>query len=512
MKTNLHHYYQLHKKWFYALLAVTVLTAAVILLLAIAASHAAAFIFNKEMAKQTMLRGTVTVNTISADITGEVEFTDLLWTDSEGRTIATVPTGSFRVNPWDIISHSIKSTTLREVTLNDAVFAVYFDNDMHLDVIASETAKQDRQESKTWEDRIRNLNWNGNKIKLTMTLNNCRLESYHRNQHYILLALNTTLHLDTDKRLDLDISAGPFGGTAVGDGAAIKGVIDLQSQIPILNLSISLLGIDPSSLGFGSAIHNKMTLTFRANGPITAPYATGHLRMDKLELPALSFTDVKGNVVYHNSRLDFSDVTANVYTGKLQAYGDYNIETRAYHIYGNGTGLDSRPALKTMQFYCLVDLDIAMECDGDPRHLTTFGSFHSGKGYYFPIHFNYLKGRFSNRDKTLDFYDVIISTHVGDVKTDALHIIDGNVQIGTVELFFPGGTSLTLTAEPDYAENITAIQENIDTTKNNIDNLKNYTTQTAPVYQSLSKNLANIKESWKSMENSLDNLTKAANT
>lgn len=177
-----------------------------------------------------------------------------------------------------------------------------------------------------------------------------------------------------------------------------------------------------------------MTLTFHATGPLDQPEARGRLHMERLNLPALRFTDVSGDVYYRDSLLQFTQVKAKVYGGTLDAYGDYNLETRAYNIYGHGEDLNSSTALHDMKFRTLVAMDITMRCDGNPRHLRAYGSFQSGSGYYFPLHFNSISGRFNNRYHELDFYDVVISTAMGDIATDALHIVNGDVQFSPVRI------------------------------------------------------------------------------
>ena len=112
----------------------------ILLVSALLASHGAAFIFNRVMETQSVVKGTIHVNTLSADIRGHVNFTDLEWDDPDGMPILVVPTGSFKVNPWDFILHrSLKTTTLREITLNDSTVSVKFDKDMSAQIIPSDT-------------------------------------------------------------------------------------------------------------------------------------------------------------------------------------------------------------------------------------------------------------------------------------------------------------------------------------------------------------------------------------
>lgn len=427
-----------HKKALKRTLIVLVLLSILLCALAFAAIHGAARLFNHTMSRQTMLRGTITVETLAPHITGYVQFTNLVWKDPDGHLILYVPDGSLSVRPWDIITRSIKSTTLTNITLNDATIAAYFDEKNQLDLIAQdEKEKKDGTEKKqhrSLQDRIRNINWNGQKLHASLDLHNCQLESYHMSRHYVMESVNAHIGMYTGKRADIQVSTGRFAGTAIGDGVAIKGKIDLTTPIPTMNMNVDIVNVDPSSLGFGDNIHDQMTLTFHATGPLDQPEARGHLHMERLNLPALRFTDVSGNVYYHDSLLQFTKVKAKVYGGTLDAYGDYNLETRAYNIYGHGEDLNSSTALHDMKFRTLVTMDITMRCDGNPRHLRAYGSFQSGSGYYFPLHFNSISGRFNNRYHELDFYDVVISTAMGDIATDALHIVNGEVQLSPVRI------------------------------------------------------------------------------
>ena len=98
-------------------------------------SRSAALIFNHAMADQTMLRGTVTVEKLHANILGEVRFEKLEWKDAEGNTILFVPRGSFRARPYDVFTGNLKSTTIQELTLDGAVLSMALDDDMQFDFL-----------------------------------------------------------------------------------------------------------------------------------------------------------------------------------------------------------------------------------------------------------------------------------------------------------------------------------------------------------------------------------------
>ena len=471
----------------------------ILLVSALLASHGAAFIFNRVMETQSVVKGTIHVNTLSADIRGHVNFTDLEWDDPDGMPILVVPTGSFKVNPWDFILHrSLKTTTLREITLNDSTVSVKFDKDMSAQIIPSD-APEPVKKSTTLDEKIRTLNMTDKKFNLRINLNNCRFEAYKDDKQYVMTSVDASLHLKSNEFLTVKFSSGPFSGTAVGDGINIDGSVNLHTPMPEADLEVNFLKVDPSSVGFGKSVHDPLTLKTRFTGAVSAPVAHGKLEMDKLSIPALDFTNVRGDIDYKDGIFRFTNVTADVYNGKLSAYGDYNLNTRAYTIRGKGTGLDSRIALKRIEFKCLVDTDITMVCDGNPDNLFTYGSFRSGKGRYTFFPFNYLEGKFSNRRHLLEFFDVAIDTKFGLITTDAFQIVNGKLLLGDISIVFPSSSAAfnLFSSDTNAPTSWSDIRANLSVTKNNIQELKSGIANFKDTSSSMKENMQAIKENMK---------------
>lgn len=459
------------------LIAVGILCVVGFFALAQLASRGAAFIFNKEMEKQDMLRGTITVDSIMGHVTGDVNFENLVWKEPDGDLILQVPEGSFHVRPWDVVTRSFKSTTVQKITLKNAVFSVRFDEDMNVDFLKQkktesaqpkgETKQQEKTEVNSqerkknvsampegeseWEEEMEwqedteeigvaddndgsNFNRNGRKLRGEIVLEDCRLEARYKKRHYVLNNVNMNLALNTSGKSHIDLSTGKFGGTMRGGGMSIFGDIDFKQATPVADVDVSLRDVDPSSLGFGMKLYDLMTVVARIEGPITGPTGRGSVKMKELHIPALDFTDIIGDVYYSNAKFRFSDVRAKVYGGTLVARGDYNLDTRQYHIYGNGKDLDSKQALRDLRFSCLVDLNINLECDGNPRNTLAYGDFKSGKGHYSFFPFDSLQGRFSNQFKELSIYDARIISPFGTISTDAIYIKKGKLYLGKILL------------------------------------------------------------------------------
>ena len=445
-------------------------------LLAHLASHAAARIFNHEMERQTMLRGTITVESIVGHINGDVSFENLVWKEPDGDLVLQVPEGSFHVRPWDIVTRHVKSTTIQQLTLKNAVISVRFNEDMKVDFLdqkpqafslpkgkpgtkpETEDAEAEDPEAEAltdfYDDDGVNFNLGGRRLRSKIVLEDCRLEARYRKRHYIMNNVNMKLSLFTAGMSHVELSTGKFGGTMRGGGMSVYGKINFKPSTPVADVDVSLRDVDPSSLGFGMNVHDLMTVVSKIQGPVTEPKGRGTVKMKELNIPALHFTDVIGDVNYANGLFRFSDVNAKIFGGTLKARGDYNIDTRKYRIYGKGSQLQSMRALNDMRFSCLVDMNLMLQCDGNPRNILAYGDFKSGKGHYSIIPFNSLEGRFTNRFRELHIYDAVIDTPFGRVSTDAFSIIKNKLHLGKITL-----------TDQDTGENITIREKDKDNPK-----------------------------------------------
>lgn len=123
------------KKFYHPKLYIGIIVAALVVtgvyfwLCRLAGEHAAE-IFNAEMARQKTLEGSVAVESITADMWGNVGFRGLKWLDAEGEPVVFVPDGRFKVKPWDVVTGSINLNSLEEAELNHPVIAIRFNKDM----------------------------------------------------------------------------------------------------------------------------------------------------------------------------------------------------------------------------------------------------------------------------------------------------------------------------------------------------------------------------------------------
>ena len=411
-----------------------------------------------------------TVASLTATPWGTISFEDLQWNDEEGHQLMSVPSGKIRVNMWDVITRNFKASAIRGIELNDAVIVVVLDDDNRVDFVPAspdvnkpltEVAQWPKAPKKTTLERqeelgkkVRNFNWNGQYIDAIVKLSNCQLEIFQKNRHYVMNDVNARFDIDTKRAIRVDMKTGKFGGTAIGDGLTLEGRIDLKDvlkhRMPTLNMNLNIYGVDPASLGFGDSIHDKMTLLTRVNGDFNRPFASGRVTMPILKIPALTFENVVGDVMYQDGILKFQDVYANVFGGKLKAEGIYNLDTRAYELTGVATDVDSSIALKTPDFAVPVSANLNFSSKGQPKDMVVWGDFTSGAGRYILIPIQSITGRFHNQGRHLSFADVKVHTSISTISTNALHIDNGELTLGPLNITSNGGSNFAIYDEDTF--------------------------------------------------------------
>lgn len=467
--------YRLHKQIGKYLAVILLILAIITVLVLEVFSRGAAMIFNQAMEGQDVLRGTITVEKLLADLTGHVSFENLEWKDVNGNTLLKVPSGSFQARPWDVVTNNMKATTIQELTLNDAEVSIHLADDMQVDFIrpSHDMQKIKDESDDDWHNKVSlvgkseeerkaigewrrqhqadkmkkkwsNFNRDGRKIRMKLNFNNCRMEVFFKERHYLMDHVNIHTDINTADAMVLHAASGGFGGTMIGNGVKLDGTVDFKTDpVPVCDLRIQFLDVDPSSLGFGLNVHDKMTLDTKMTGPITGMSGDGTLRMDELHIPGLDFSGVTGDIHYDGKSLTFSDVRAGVYGGSLAAYGDYDLDTRYYHLYGRGTDLNTNLALPNSHLYCKVDMDLSIDSRGNSRDTTITGSFESGPGRYRIMPFKRLSGQFSNAYHDLQFYNAMIELAGFTVQTDAFRIKDGKLTLSPLQLIDKNGQMLT---------------------------------------------------------------------
>ena len=425
-------------------------------------SRSAAGIFNKVASEQKIFRGEVTVEKISANFLGRVTFKNFLWKDDEGNIMLEIPEGNFKVKILDVITQNFKTSTIEEIFIHGANISLHFDENMKIDFAPqSHTLKNfsqkpaekksprekkseeemkelGRKRRKIQQEKIesdwKNFNLENNKINLRLKLEDCKVEIFYRQRHYLFGSVNFETEMNTDNMMTFNARTGIFGGTMIGRGMKLNGEIDFKPEVPKCDFAILFQEVDPSSLGFGLNVHDKMTFSAHFKGDISKPVGIGSLKMRELHIPGLYFENVSGNIFYEDSMLKFSDVNAEVYGGTFAAYGDYNLDTRYYNIYGDGKKLKTYHALPDSHLHCDIDLKISINSKGNAKETVTSGSFSSSKGRYSVIKIDGISGKFLTEYNSINFYDVIIDVWNYKISTDALSIVDKKLKLNPITI------------------------------------------------------------------------------
>lgn len=417
-----------------------ILAVAVFYALCYLASLQAADIFNKVVARQHVLEGSLTVERLSANPFGRVSFYNLVWTNPSGEQLAVVPEGYIHVRPWDIVTRNITTTTVKSVELDRAILNLNFNKDMSVKNI-DRTKRDTSAVRKTGKRQpINKEQWATSKIigqkdfNFRLLLKDCVLNTVYEKRNFAMDKVNADIYTNTKDKITIDFSSGPFSGTVVAQGLNIKGTVDLAKERPVANLSLNISECNPSSLGTGIDVHETVSTDANVTGILPDMVIDGSMRMEKLTIPALDFTNVVGFYHYADGIIEASKVTANVYGGTVDAFGDFNLDTKGYNLDIKGQDLKAMIAARDPKIRCDVKLDVKIRSDGNPKTTLTYGNFESGEGSYMMVPFKSIKGEFSNINKVLSFKNVVISTKFGLVKSDAFQIVRGKLKLNDLYL------------------------------------------------------------------------------
>lgn len=389
----------------------------------------AATIFNQVASERRLFPGTVTVERLSADFLGGVTFENLRWVSEEGVLLADIPEGRFAVKPWDIVTGHIGTMTVKSVEINHGYVHLFFDDHMRLRYI------KPRRSEESSKDPIRITGASGNRrFDCDVIVNDSIIEAESPDRHFKMEHVNLKLHADTAKKLDLDLSAGPFTGSVGAAGLRIGGNVDLSEPEPVYDLFLAVKDLRPKTLGVGVDIDDPASAEARIAGKLPRPLIDGTLAMKELHLPGLEFSDVSGRFHYEDGKLDAPEVTAHAFGGDVKASGQFDLDGKSYEAVIHGEGLRGGIAAHDIGLRCEVTLDLTMKKAGPHAEQELSGRFVTDQGRYHVLPFKKISGTFDRRDGILSFHDVVISLSMGDITTDALQIVHGKVRMGPIYL------------------------------------------------------------------------------
>lgn len=438
-----------HRRWSFKILLITVACLIGFYGICVALSYKAADIFNTVVAERELFPGTVTVDRLSATPLGEVTFEGLIWKNKDDVLLASIPEGSFKVRLWDVVAQRIGTTTVTELNIEEGSYVHLFLNDnMELQNI-----KEESKTPKKKEEKPKNTNKNSKIIQITgltgnkkfickVNIHDGKIEAESPSRHFIINKVNLRSDINTGAKSKIDLTAGHFDGTIDADALSIGGTLDFSKPVPEYDMYLAIKDCNPKSLDVGVDIDDEASVYSNIRGNLPKPVIDGTLTMDKLDITALSFTNLKGYFHYEDGKLNAQEVTATVFGGTVEASGNFDLDEKSYQADLKGTDLKGGVAAHDMFLKCKVDLDLHMKENKKQGTKEIYGSFYSGPGRYHILPFNKISGSFEQNGKTLLFKDVVISLAMGDITTDAFSIINGKVHLGPIYVESDGNRSL----------------------------------------------------------------------
>lgn len=429
-------WYIRHKRKLKRIASITLIVIAVLYGLCFYMSYKAADIFNQVVAERQLFPGTVTVERLTATPGGTVSFENLVWNDEDGDTLVQIPEGQFTVKLSDVLTAHIGTQTVEDVTLNNAYIHLIFNDKMELQHI-----KKDKDgPTQGPGDFIKITGPRSNRaFNCHVALHQSVIEAEAPGRHFKIGDVEFSSDIHTKGQTTLDLRAGHFSGTLDAKSLRIRGSMDFKPETPQYNLSLLLTDCNPRSLGAGLDIDDPATVSADIRGPLYEPVIDGTLKMDRLDITALVFTDVTGQVHYENGLLDVTEVTAGVFGGSMKGHGQVNLDDKSYTADMTGSQLKGGIAAHDLFLRCNVDLKLHMEENKMAGTKAIYGDFQSGPGRYHSLPFRGISGSFAQDGKTLNFRDVVISMFFGDVSTDAFSIVNGKVKIGAINIDYKNG-------------------------------------------------------------------------
>lgn len=411
-------------------------------------SYKAADIFNTVVEKRELFPGTVTVERLSATPLGKVSFENLVWKDTEGRLLADIPAGSFKVSLWDVVWRRIGTTTVTEFTIDQGYIHLIFDDNMELLYVNDLSGKMGNGEKrgsgeKAALSKITGLKGN-KKFNCHIRFRDVKIEAESPDRHFFIDNVDLRADIHTGGITKLDLSAGHFTGTVEAEELNLGGTLDFTKEIPQYNMYLSIKNCNPKSLDVGINIDNKASVYANIKGELPSPVIDGTLSMDNLNMPGLKFTNVKGGFHYQDGKLRAPQVKAEIFGGTMDASGQFDLDGKSYHADIAGQKLKGSVAAHDLMLRCEVDMELHMGEDRKNNTRYIYGSFYSGSGQYHFLPFNKISGSFEQDGQTLNFKDVIISFAMGDVTAEKFSIVHGKVHMGPIYVDNGGSRSRLL--------------------------------------------------------------------
>jgi len=384
-------------------------------------------IFNSYMASQKIMEGKIEVGDLDPHLDGTVNFENLIWRNLKDEPLLKVAKGTIRVSPLDIILKKAGARSINKVVLDRAEFILHFNENNKADIVSKERVEQGKIDVAVKPKDTSNIQIQKQIGRKHLVIINSTITIIDRNRIYALNNVDGDCVYDNGL-LNLKLKTGKFGGSLEGDGLEMEGQVNTLPGKDNLDINYKLHNVVPSSLGIGN-IHNNVSLDGKAKGTIKNTIIDGNIYFPSLDLPKMHFTNVSGKYHYDDNVIYVMDVTANIFGGRVDVFGDYNFKSRAHKIFIQGRGLQADQYFKVENIHCSLDLDMEMLNDGTKYGTVYRGFFKSGEGRYDKHNFHTLSAFFKIEQKDLHFTRIVLDTNIGEFHASNLDVVNKKMKI-----------------------------------------------------------------------------------
>ena len=434
-----------HKRWLKVGLVLFLAVPVIAYVLLVFLSYRAAGIFNFVAEHRQLFPGTVTVGRISATPLGCVTFEDLVWRNPEGVLLAEIPEGEFHIKPWDVLLRRVGSRSVTYVRMEGAYLHLIFNENMELTGFRPPSEPKEEKKKKK-EPGLSMVGLKGERtFKCQVEFRGGTIEAEapgntkkSPRRHFVIGHADLVSKINTKGVTHLSLTGGQFSGTVEAGAFYLTGQLDFAPEIPTYDLFVKLADCNPESLDVGMKLKDVATVEGSLTGELPKPIFDGKIHFDELNFPALKFTGVQGYCHYEEGRFTAHDVEADIFGGKVEAKGYFDIEEKAWGLIMDGENIKGGKAVRNSALKCRVNLNLQMEENGLRKTKLLRGYFKSGPGSYHLMPFNGFSGQFeqvgNGKEKRITFRDVVINMATGDVTTDAFSIENGQLTLGPIYL------------------------------------------------------------------------------
>ncbi|MDO4178279.1 MAG: hypothetical protein Q4D21_03725 [Phascolarctobacterium sp.] len=397
----------------------------------------AAILLNKQLAKQKILKGNITIKNVYPDLKGNIYFDDIQWSD-EDHVHLKAAKGRIKVKLWNIATFRPDINAIDEIELIEPVLNFQFDDNMRISALSVDhKATEGEHIPEESEEFEVNIDFSNKYPDVKLILNKGSIGAFYKQRDFLFKDVHLEAAIKNGRYLGLNLNVGEFGGDIVGKTMNLSGKVDLLKNQENVSLSLGMYGVVPESMGLGN-IKNPLDISGTVSGQLKSPVIKGTIEMKQLDIPPMVFHKVSGEYHYESGIVSLYDVVAKIWDGDVKASGLYHFDHNNYRIDIHGEKLMISSATKNVMYKGRCNLDMYILSSGKSKETIYAGSFQTGRGSVMFLPFKSLSGEFSSKTGETDFHNVVLDTDLGTLYMDDMEIHKNRVVLGEIYTYENG--------------------------------------------------------------------------